>query len=112
MIRIKILFVCTCNINRSPTFERYFKRNFKEHDVRSAGTHYGYPYQVNKELLNWADIVYVMDLSQAKFIQERFPDYYPKLEIIGISDQYDPDEPALMELIKFWLTEKGIKIRG
>lgn len=98
----KLLFVCNANTIRSPTFERWFKKNKPEFEVRSCGTHYGYPYQLTEENLLWADTVFVMDISQTKFIHERFPSLVNKVKIIGISDQYDPDEPELIRLINYW----------
>lgn len=105
---MKILFVCSANTNRSPSFERYFSKHFPKHEFRSAGTYYGYPYQVDAEILRWADKVYVMDLSHAKFIYDKYPTYYKKVETIGISDQYDPDSRELIELIQFWIRMSGV----
>jgi len=99
----KLLFVCAANINRSPTFEKYFRNHYADkYEVRSTGTYHGYPYKI-EEVIEWADVVYVMDLSQAKHIKYRFPEEYKKVKVIGISDQYDTNDPALFELIKFWI---------
>ena len=93
--------------------EKYFKEKFPELDVRSAGTHYGYPYQVNEEILEWADIIHVMDLSHDKFIAERYPLHLKKVNVVGISDQYDTDDPYLIEIIDYWVKKNGIrKIQG
>ena len=102
----RILFVCMANTNRSPTFERYFKKNFPQYEVRSSGTYYGYPEPFTEKLLKWADVIYVMDLSQELFISRHFPNYTNKVKIIGISDQYDPDSPELIELIEFWVNKE------
>ena len=101
-----ILFVCKENLKRSPPFERFFKNKLKNTEVRSAGIYYGYPYQVNQEILKWADKIYVMDLSQSKFIKENYPSQYKKVEVIGISDEYNPDDDGLIDLIKFWWEDK------
>jgi len=99
----KILFVCSANLNRSPTFEKFFKIKLSDkYDIRSAGTYYGYPYQINKDILDWADKVYVMDLSHSKFIYEKYPDSFHKIQIVGVSDQYDAESPELIRLIEFW----------
>ena len=103
----RILFVCNANLNRSPTFERYFK-DFPGLEVRSSGTHYGYPYRLNAELLEWADKVFVMDLSQEKFIADNYPLHLEKVNVVGISDQYDTDSPQLIELIEYWNKKNGI----
>ena len=100
---MKLLFVCAANLNRSPTFETYFKKNYPEYEVMSAGIYAGYPNQVNEELCNWADIIYVMDLSQTMFFYSKYPDHIEKLRTVGISDQYDSDDPELISIIDFWL---------
>ena len=109
MKKKKLLFVCMANTNRSPTFERYFKEHHKEFEVKSTGIYYGYPDQLIEKLLKWADKVFVMDLSQELFIKNHFPKYLKKVEVIGISDQYDPDSPELIELIKYWIEKKKFK---
>ena len=104
----RLLFICMANTNRSPTFERYFKKHFpKKFEVKSTGTYYGYPEQLTEKLLIWADKVYCMDLSQELFIKNHFPKYLNKVQVIGISDQYDPDSPELIELIEYWLLKIG-----
>lgn len=105
----KLLFICMANVNRSPTFERYFQQNLKQFEVKSTGTYMGYPERLTVQLLQWADIIYVMDLSQEMFIAERFKPYHKKVKVIGVSDQYDPDSPELIEIIKFWIAKEGIK---
>lgn len=106
---MNFLFICNGNINRSPTFERYFKKNFPELKVKSAGTYYGYPNQVNKKILEWADKIYVMDLSQEIYIVKRFGSMYSNnIEVIGVSDQYQPDEEELLDLIRYWVVTRGI----
>lgn len=103
--KMKILFVCNANLNRSPTFEKYFKKHLPQHEAKSAGIYYGYPHQLNEELMEWADKVFVMDYSQKKHIFYRYRSHYNKVEVIGISDEYDPDDKPLLDLIDFWLKE-------
>lgn len=108
--KTKILFLCMANTIRSPTFERYFKKHYnKEFEVKSTGIYYGYPEQLTEKILLWADKVFVMDLSQELFIKEHFSNHLKKVEVIGISDQYDPDSPELIELIKYWIEKKGLE---
>lgn len=99
---MKILFVCAANAQRSPTFEDWFKKNKPQYDVASAGIYYGYPNQVNEEILAWADKIFLMDLSQEIFIKYRYPEFLHKCEIIGCSDQYSRDSSELKELIWYW----------
>ena len=109
MVKKKILFLCMANTNRSPTFERYFKKNYSDRfEVKSSGVYYGFPETLTEDILIWADKVYVMDLSQEVFIKKMFPEYIKKIEVIGISDQYNPDEEDLIELIEYWIKKKKI----
>ena len=103
--REKLLFVCECNLNRSPTFEKYFKEHYKQFEVKSTGTQYGYPEKINEKLLEWADKIFTMDWSQTKFIKEHYPEFFNKVVTIGISDQYDVNGEELIELIKLWSQE-------
>lgn len=108
--KTNLLFICMANTNRSPTFERFFKKHYDDKfEVKSSGVYYGYPEQLTESLLLWTDKIFVMDLSQELFIKEHFPNHLKKVEVIGISDQYDPDDPALIELIKYWIKKKGFE---
>lgn len=102
-MKVNLLFVCMANVNRSVAFERYYKAklNPDKFDVRGAGIYSGYPFQVNKELIDWADYIFVMDLEQEKFIREKYGSK-TRTHIIGVSDQYDVDAPALLDIIKYW----------
>jgi protein-tyrosine-phosphatase len=51
VIKMKILFVCIANVNRSPTFEKWVNCNTR-HICKSAGTHpYKKENKVTKELI-------------------------------------------------------------
>ena len=103
---MKILFVCSANINRSPTCARVFKEYFKDDkklEVKSAGIFAGNPLQFNEELAKWADKIFVMDLSHFKFMYEKYANYFYKVEMMGIGDIYNRDEEELVDLIKWWI---------
>jgi len=105
---MKILFVCAANEQRSPTFESWYKKNRPQYETRSAGIYFGYPYQLDEEILEWADKVFLMDLSQEMFISRRYPEYLDKCEVIGCSDQYAKDSSELNELIWYWTNKIGL----
>ena len=105
----RYLFVCACNLNRSSTFEKFFIEHQPIFEVKSAGIYGGGTTQFNKELAKWADKIFVMDLSQAKFIFDKYKEYYNKVQVIGVSDQYDRDSEELINLIKFWIEHGDIK---
>ena len=98
---MNLLFICDANLNRSPTFEKWFNRHTKL-KAKSAGIFYGYPNQLTQELLDWADKVFVMELAELKWMKEHNL-YHPDITIVGIGDYYVPDEKELIELIEyFW----------
>jgi predicted protein tyrosine phosphatase len=103
-----LLFVCEGNAQRSPTFEIWFKKYKPQYNVKSTGTAYGYPERMTDELLEWADVIYCMDLEQDMFINRRFPDYYDKVEIVGCSDQYQRESKHLYRRIVYWVEKVGL----
>ena len=94
--KMKILFICHQNVNRSKTAERIFK---DEYETRSAGIFNLTP--VTKEELEWADIVMVMEESLRREIGLRFPDLYLKKKIISldIPDHYRYMQQELVDLL-------------
>ena len=60
---IRALFICHYNRKRSATAERVFGKD-PALEVLSAGTSDEAMVQVNQRMLEWADIVFVMDGEQ------------------------------------------------
>jgi len=104
----KLLFVCEGNVQRSPSFEAWFKKFRPEYEVKSTGTSYGYPERMSKELLEWADRIFLMDLEQEMFLKRKFPEFLFKSEIVGCSDQYPRESPQLFRLIEYWVYKLGL----
>ena len=69
--RIKVLFACAMNKQRSVTAERLY-RNHPRLEVRSAGVRSEAMRRVNESDLKWADIVYVMENEHRLWISMRF----------------------------------------
>lgn len=103
----KLLFVCEMNMQRSPTFEKWFRENTL-YEVKSCGTQFGSEVEVTKELLDWADMVFTMDLRQEISIIRDFPRYCNKVETIGVSDDYTRNSPQLISLIEYWFEAGGL----
>jgi len=98
--RIRTLFVCRYNQRRSATAERIFARD-PSLDVRSAGTSAEALVRVNERMLDWADIVFVMDDDQARAVARMFPGH-PKLDrvvCLDILDRYHFLDPELVSLL-------------
>lgn len=98
---MNLLFICTINRMRSCTAETIYGTR-PEYRVRSAGIAPNAPRQVTRELLQWADMVFVMENMHRAFIIEKFPeiDLAGKLIVLGIPDFYYYMEPELVDLLR------------
>ena len=96
---MKILFVCTGNIDRSRTAEEIFNET-EGVEVKSAGTSIFAPVQLSRELIDWADRIFVMELMHLKKVLELDPDAQKKVECLGIPDVYIYDDPKLKKLLR------------
>lgn len=99
MSELKVLFVCTGNLDRSPTAEQIF-RSYPGIQARSAGTSELAPTRTSRELVEWADLILVMEEEHAKFIILNYPEQRSKIKVLGIEDVYMRDDPALRQIIK------------
>ena len=96
---MKLLFICTLNLQRSPTAEKIFKDKY---DTKSAGVADTAKVPLTSDLLEWADIVFVMEEGHRKFISEKFPKEYLKKKIINldIPDMYYFMNEELVKVLK------------
>ncbi len=98
--RLKVLFVCALNRQRSVTAERLY-RNDARLEVRSAGVRSDAPRRVSEKDLHWADIVFVMERDQKQWIQERFEGLeLPPIDVLDIPDEFEVMDPVLQELLR------------
>jgi len=97
----KILFVCSQNKLRSPTAEQIFK-NYPGVEVSSAGLDHDAIIRLSSELIEWADIIFVMEWSHQNKIRKKFKDQIKKKIVIclKIPDEFDFMSPELVELLK------------
>lgn len=102
----KLLFVCNVNKQRSPTAEELFKKD-KKYIAKSCGI-FECKKRINKKLVNWADIVFVMEAHQVGFVKENFDKN--KLVIdLEIPDLYQKNEHSLIKILKQKLKKQGIE---
>jgi len=103
---MKILFVCSRNKWRSRTAETIFKNNGL-HQVKSAGTENNAKIRLTQNLLNWADLIYVMERKHKKKIFDRFEMKHleEKIEILDIEDDYKYMDEELVEILKLSLND-------
>lgn len=104
---MRILFVCTGNISRSPTAEALFGELTLggAHEARSAGTSPAARHPLTEEDLAWADIVAVMEPAHREFLGRHWPSHLPKVRVFGIPDFYPPHDPLLRELLTMKILE-------
>ena len=95
------LFVCSANLQRSPTAERAFQ-NWKDMwETKSAGTmpvEYGQP--LTQELIDWADVIIVMETHHAGYILSNFQTDRTKIKVLDIPDMYYRDDPELIRQLE------------
>jgi predicted protein tyrosine phosphatase len=99
--RERILFVCTANVDRSRTAEDLY-RGDPRYEVRSAGVAPFATIPVDRELLRWADRVFVMcereDRHQT-MLKLRFPDVDRPVVDLGIEDRWVRGDAELVRRI-------------
>ena len=95
---MKILCVCNQGEHRSPTLARILEE--RGHETRFRGI-YNPDNPLTKEDLEWAELVYVFEPHQRKFISEEFPGEYLKLRIVclDVQDLYKKDQQELIEIL-------------
>lgn len=98
---MRLLFVCTSNRLRSPTAETLFG-NDTRYETRSAGTDENATRVISGEDIGWADLIFVMEAVHKKRLTKRFKDRLDRSKLItlGIPDEYERDQPELIELLK------------
>lgn len=99
MVR-KVLFVCSQNRLRSPTAEQVFSAR-RDLEVASAGTNNDAETPLDHELVEWADIIFVMETThRTKLIRKFRKSLRARVICLNIPDDYEYMEPALVELLQ------------
>jgi protein-tyrosine phosphatase len=99
--RERILFVCTANVDRSRTAEDLY-RDDDRYEVRSAGVAPFATVVVTRDLLLWADRVFVMNEREDQhrtLIRIRFPDVDRPLVDLDVQDRWHRGDPELVRLL-------------
>lgn len=96
-----VLFVCTANLDRSPTAERLFHRWRDEWIAKSAGTMPALGRNpITQALVDWADMILVMQPVHAEYIHRHFKCDAKKMRVLDIEDKYTKDDPELIRELK------------
>ena len=97
----RVLFICSQNLLRSPTAEEIFSKRAGL-EVASAGTDPDATTPVSSELLEWADLIFVMEKAHRTKLSRKFRPYLKNKRIIclDIPDEYGFMDPALVRLLE------------
>ena len=97
---MNLLFICSRNQWRSPTAEKIFSNQF--HDTRSAGTEPSARIKITEKLINWADLIFVMEKKHKQRLTEKFGAILKdkKLIVLDILDEYQYMDEELIENLK------------
>ncbi len=98
---MNILFVCSRNKWRSRTAEEIFK-NHGQHQIRSAGTASSARIPLSQKLINWADLIFVMEKRHKVIMLERFTvgNDADRIIIMDIPDEYTFMDEELIVILK------------
>jgi len=97
----KLLFICSQNRLRSPTAEGIFGE-YDEFETASAGLNHDANQTVTLELLQWADVIFVMETAHRNKLSQRFKPYLKNKRVIclDIPDKYEYMDAELIRLLK------------
>jgi predicted protein tyrosine phosphatase len=97
----RILFICGRNRWRSPTAEEVFSE-YPGLECASAGVSQDAESPVTSELLEWADVVVVMEKKHRSKLTSQFQRNLAKKRVVclDIPDKYRFMDPALVKLLK------------
>src|SRR5688572_16231923 len=94
-----VLFICTQNRLRSPTAEQVFA-DWPGIETLSAGLGNEAGNPVSPELLEWSDLIFVMERAHRDKLSRKFRPCLGGKRVIclDIPDEYDYMDPALVRL--------------
>ena len=98
---MNILFICSRNKWRSRTAETIFK-TVQIHNVKSAGTENEARIKVTEKLINWADLIFVMEKKHKERLRDKFGQLIADKEIVtlDIKDDYKYMDGELIEILE------------
>ena len=96
-----LLFVCSENRLRSPTAEAVFSQHERGEAI-GAGTNSDAVTPVSGDLIEWADVILVMEKSHKNKITKKYRDLLKgkRLIVLDIPDNYDYMDEDLIKMLK------------
>jgi predicted protein tyrosine phosphatase len=97
----RALFICSQNRLRSPTAEQVFSGR-PGFEVASAGLNNDADVPVSPELLQWADIIFVMEKAHRDKLSKKFRPHLKDKRIVclDIPDEFEFMDTALIRLLE------------
>ena len=96
-----VLFLCSRNRLRSPTAEQVFA-DWPGVETASAGLAPDAETPLTPDLLEWADLVFVMERAHRAKLTSRFAQHISGKRVVSldIPDDYDFMQPELVDLLR------------
>ena len=96
-----VLFICSQNRLRSPTAEQVFA-TWPGVETSSAGLNHDAENPLTPDLLQWADIVFVMERTHRSKLSAKFRSHLGNKRVIclEIPDEYEFMDPDLVRLLE------------
>ena len=96
-----LLFVCSQNRMRSPTAEEVFS-SWPNVEVASAGLNRDAEIPLSPELVEWADIIFVMEQDHRSKLAASFKKHLNRQRVVclDIPDQFPYMDPTLVRILK------------
>ena len=100
-----VLFICSQNRLRSPTAEQIFS-TYPGIECLSAGLNHDAENPVTPELVEWADLIFVMEKTHRTKLSSQFSRYLSNKRIVclDIPDEYAYMDPLLVRLLQSKVT--------
>jgi predicted protein tyrosine phosphatase len=101
MPSLRVLFVCSQNKLRSPTAEQVFA-DYPGIECTSAGTNDDAENPLSAELVEWADVIFVMEKQHQKKLASRYQRNLrgKRVVCLVIPDDYEFMQPELVDLLE------------
>lgn len=98
---MNLLFVCSENRLRSPTGEEVFSR-YDDVNAIGAGTNSDAGTPVSGDLIEWADIIFVMEKSHRSKVSKKFKALLKdkKMVCLDIPDNFERMDPTLVRILE------------
>ena len=100
-----VLFICSQNRLRSPTAEQIFA-DHPGIECTSAGLNHDAENPVTPELVEWAELIFVMEKAHRNKLSSKFKKHLSKAKVIclDIPDEYEFMDPILIRLLRSKVT--------